>query len=95
MARYTARLAQLETKMIKPEPIHIIFNPNSELSPNDVFTDYQVKRSTEGYSPKEGWELLRTEFLSCDGKGQLKFITFSVDESVAPTPPIVTNAKED
>ena len=94
MANFSTRLSKLEIKYVTPMPVHIIFKAYSQPE-REAFDIYQAKRSAEGYTPKEGWEQLRTEFLSCDGKGQVKFITFSVDESVAPHPPIVTNAKED
>ena len=94
MARYSARLAQLETKLITPPPVHIIMKSYAGQTHDDAFEVYQAKRTAEGYTPQEGWEQLRTDFVSDNQRGQLKFITFDVMESAAPKPPIVTNAKQ-
>jgi hypothetical protein len=95
MASYANRLSQLETKFIKPPPIHIIMKSYGGQSHDEAFDEYQAERTAEGYKPQEGWEQLKAEFLSeSNGVDHIMFITFDVLDSVAPHPPIVTNAKQ-
>jgi hypothetical protein len=64
-------------------------------SHDEAFNIYQAKRTAEGYKPLKGWEQLKAEFLSeNNGVDNIMFITFDVLDSVAPRPPIVTNAKQ-
>jgi hypothetical protein len=95
MANFALRLSQLEQKHIKPPPIHIIMKSYGGQSHDEAFDIYQAKRMAEGYTPQEGWEQLKAEFLSeSNGVDHIMFITFDVLDSVAPHPPIVTNAKK-
>jgi hypothetical protein len=94
MTSYARRLYQLETKHIKPNPIHIIMKSYGGQSHDEAFDIYQAKRTAEGYTPQEGWEQLKAEFLSeSNGVDHIMFITFDVMDSVVPHPPTVTNAK--
>jgi hypothetical protein len=94
MAKYSARLSQLETKLIKPNPIHIVFKAYSQRD-SEAFDAYQAKRNAEGYTPQEGWEEVRAEFLCKENNvDHIMFITFDVLGSVAPHPPRITNAKK-
>jgi hypothetical protein len=94
MAKYSARLSQLETKLIKPNPIHIVFKASSQPD-SEAFDAYQAERIAEGYTPQESWEQLKAEFLSEDNNvDHIIFITFEVVGSVAPHHPIITNAKQ-
>jgi hypothetical protein len=95
MAKYSARLSQLETKLIKPNPIHIVMKSYSNQSDSEAFDIYQAKRTAEGYTPQEGWDQVRAEFLCKDNNvDHIMFITFDVLGSVAPHPPRITNAKK-
>jgi hypothetical protein len=95
MANFALRLSQLEQKHIMPPPIHIIMKSYGGQSHDEAFDIYQAERTAEGYKPDEGWDELKAKFLSEDnGVDEIMFITFDVIDSVAPHPPIVTNAKK-
>jgi len=86
-----SRVAKLEQSILKPEPIHIIIKSYCGQSDAEAFDHYRVKRSTQEFTPKEGWQQLKKEFLLGDDKS--KFIKFEVMDSVGPNPPKITNAK--
>jgi hypothetical protein len=95
MANFALRLSQLEQKHIKPPPIHIIMKSYGGQSHGEAFDIYQAERTAEGYTPQDGWEQLKAEFLSDEGGvDKMMFITFDVRESASQRPPIVTNAKK-
>jgi hypothetical protein len=95
MANLALRLSQLEQKHIKPPPIHIIMKSYGGQSHDEAFDIYQAERTAEGYTPQDGWEQLKAEFLSDEGGvDKIMFITFDVRESASLRPPIVTNAKK-
>jgi hypothetical protein len=94
MAKHSLRLSQLETKLIKPNPIHIVFKASNQRD-SEAFDAYQAQRTAEGYTPQEGWEEVRAEFLYKDNNvDHIMFITFDVLGSAAPHRPIITNAKK-
>ena len=94
MAKYSSRLAQLEKKHFKAPPIHIIMKSYCGQSHSEAFDEYQAKQTAKGFIPHEGWEQLKADFLSEDNNvDHIQFITFDIMDSVAPNPPIVTNAK--
>jgi hypothetical protein len=72
------RVKELEVKAIKPEPVHIIMKSYAGQSNSEAFDLYQDKRSIDGYTPNEGWEALKKEFLSVNSDVILKFITFDI-----------------
>jgi hypothetical protein len=95
MANFALRLSQLEQKHIMPPPIHIIMKSYGGQSHDEAFDIYQAERTAEGYTPQDGWEQLKAEFLSDEGGvDKMMFITFDVRDSASLRPPIVTNAKK-
>jgi hypothetical protein len=95
VVNFAFRLSQLEQKHIKPPPIHIIMKSYGGQSHDEAFDIYQVERTAEGYTPQDGWEQLKAEFLSDEGGvDKIMFITFDVRDSASLRPPIVTNAKK-
>jgi hypothetical protein len=95
MVNFALRLSQLEQKHIKPPPIHIIMKSYGGQTHDEDFDIYQAERTAEGYTPQDGWEQLKAEFLSDEGGvDKIMFITFDVRESASLRPPIVTNAKK-
>ena len=94
MANFASRLSQLEIKYVKLMPIHIVMKNPQVQSDIEAFEYYRVKRTAEGYTPQEGWEQLKAEFLSDACSDQIKFITFDVMESIGLRPPVITNQKE-
>jgi hypothetical protein len=95
MANFALRLSQLEQKHIKPPPIHIIMKSYGGQSHDEAFDMYQAERTAERYTPQDGWEQLKAEFLSDEGGvDKMMFITFDVRDSASLRPPIVTNAKK-
>ena len=85
MAKYSSRLSQLETTHFQPSPIHIITKSYGDQPHGQHFDTYQAKRTAEGYAPQQGWEQLRTEFLSENNKiDDMIFTTFDIVGGVAP-----------
>lgn len=83
------RLEELERKHTPLEPIHIIMVSYPNQPDDEAFDDYQAKRTAEGYTPKQGWEQLKKEYLASgvrpigieDASEPVGFITFDVVES--------------
>lgn len=93
MANISSRLTRLEVMHTTAPIIHSIMVSYRGQPPVEAFEDYRVKRTAEGYTPQEGWEQLRSAFLSSDPIHRMQFITFDIAESIAPHPPIVTRHK--
>jgi hypothetical protein len=89
------RISKLEQEKIRPEPVHIIMKSYCGQSDTEAFDEYQVKRSAQGFEPKEGWQKLKERFLSPETshKKQIDFIKYEVVASASPTPPVITNAQ--
>lgn len=94
MAKFASRLANLETKLIKPEPIHIIMAKFEGQTKTEMFDSYMLGRMAQGYTPTLGWPELRAAFMSGKQSDQLRFISFEIANSIGPNPPIVTNHNE-
>lgn len=95
MVNNLSRLAQLERQVLKPSPLYIIMKSYPGQSNADAFDEYQERRQGEGYTPKEGWEKLKQDFLlNPDGVDQIMFITFNVLGSKSPEQLKVTRGSE-
>ena len=92
--KYKGRLEQLEATRIKPEPLHIIMGRNEGQTRTEMFDLYQLSRMAEGYTPEQGWQALRVTFMSDNPVDRMKFLSYSVLDSVAPKPPTITRHDE-
>lgn len=87
---FGSRLAQLESVRIKPPEVHSIFARFPGQTPTEMFDSYMLARMAQSYTPVEGWAKLRAIFLSDTPEQRHRFLSYDVNESVGPKPPVIT-----